>query len=61
MPLALTLHDLLGRTVRQWTVPASAPADIPLDIRELTRGTYLLHISGGPANKLKLSRRLVLE
>ena len=60
-PLRVTLHDLLGRAVRQWTVPAPVPAQMPLDVRGLARGTYLLRVSGGPVAGQKLSRRLVLE
>lgn len=58
--LRLTLHDRLGRVVRQWNVTAP-PASIPLDVRRLARGMYLLRVSGPLVEGLKLSQRVVLE
>ncbi|MBD2714016.1 hypothetical protein KBK19_03100 [Microvirga sp. STR05] len=57
--LQLTLLDLLGRSVREWNVVA-APAELPLEMRGVARGTYVLRVSS-PTNHLKLNRRLILE
>jgi len=60
-PLTLSLHDRQGRIVRQWRLSA-APAAMPLDVRGLARGGYLLRVTGSRLiNDLKLSRRVLLD
>lgn len=54
---AATLHDALGRTVRCYTLPASAELH-PLDVNGLPAGVYALRVASAQG---AVVRRLVVE
>lgn len=51
----LVLHDLSGRQLRQFVVPAGASEEV-IDLSGLSAGTYLLHVRGEARGELVVVR-----